>query len=303
REVVYGNYYVKDAPKLDGAAASAFDALVGMIKQADAENGRIGYELDHLPVSLHARLREALPGTTMVDASPIFRELRTIKTPEEVDRVRRATQITEEAIDEAFARIRVGTTEKEVAAWINEGVIARGADPLYVTLGAAGRGAYGVGYPTDRAFVAGEVIRADVSARYGHYHSDLGRCCVVGSATAEQTEYYRVAYEALQAGIGAVAAGRPIGEVFAAAIKVPHTSGHPEFQRHHIGHGIGLQAHEWPFLKPGVNDSIRAGMVLAVEVPYYVYGLGGFSPEDILVVKEDGVELFSHAPAKLPVVG
>lgn len=303
REVYYANYYVKNAPALDKVAGSAFDALIDMITAAAGANGRVGFELDQLPVTLHQRIAKALPNLTMVDAAPIFRELRMIKTEEEVDRVRRAVQLTEQSIDEAFVRIRVGTSENEIARWINEGIIARGGDPLYVTLGIAGRGAYGVNYPTDRKVTKGEVVRADVAARYGHYHSDLGRCCVVGPASAEQTEYYRVGYEGLRAGIESIKAGQPIGEVFDAALKVPHTTGHPEFKRHHIGHGIGLQAHEWPFLKPGVRDPIRTGMVLAVEVPYYVYDLGGFSPEDILVVRDDTIDVFSSAPKELPVVG
>jgi len=301
--VLYGSYYVKNGPPAGEHAPGAVEAAVAALHAAGLEHGRVGWELDLLPVNVRERIAAALPAMRMEDGTAAFKELRMLKTPREVARVRRATEITEEAIEEAFARIRVGVTEDQISRWIGEGIVQRGAEPLYVQVGTNGRGALGVSYPTARRVQAGDVIRTDVAAVYGHYTSDLGRCCVVGAPSSEQAAYYRVAYEALQAAMDAVGPGRTVREVFDAGVAVPRAAGYADFQRHHVGHGIGLQAHEWPFLKPSSAETIRPGMVLAIEVPYYVYGLGGFSPEDILVVTDRGAEPFSRAPSTLPVVG
>jgi Xaa-Pro dipeptidase len=303
KKLFFGSYYIKGAPEKGEAFPSAFEALRSGLRDCGAAEGRVGFELDLLPVNLHRRITEAFPGMRVADASLLFRRLRTIKTAEEINRVRTATQITERAIEDAFGRVRAGMTEKQIACWISDGLIQRGAEPVYVQVGTNGRGALGISYPTDRTVQEGDVIRTDVAARYGHYHSDVGRCCVVGEPTQEQRAYYRVAYDALRGAIDAVAVGRPFKDVFAAAMSVPLNAGYRDFRRHHVGHGIGLQAHEWPFLRGDNSEAVASGMVLAIEVPYYVYGLGGFSPEDVLLVREGTIELFSRAPERLPVVG
>ncbi len=303
KKLFFGSYYIKGAPEMGEAFPSAFEALCSAFRDCGVAQGRVGFEMDLLPVNLHRRITEAFPRMKVTDASLLFRRLRTIKTTEEINRVRTATQITERAIEDAFGRVRVGVTEKQIACWISDGLIQRGAEPVYVQLGTNGRGALGISYPTERAVQEGDVVRTDVAARYGHYHSDLGRCCVVGEPTKEQRAYYQVAYDALQAAIDAVAVGRPFKDVFAAGMNVPLDAGYRDFRRHHVGHGIGLQAHEWPFLRADNSEAVAPGMVLAIEVPYYVYGLGGFSPEDVLVVRERTNELLSHSPGRLPVVG
>lgn len=303
KKLFFGSYYIKGAPERGEAFPSAFEALRSALRDCGVAQGNVGFELDLLPVNLHRRITEAFPRMRVADASLLFRRLRTIKTTEEINRVRTATQITERAIDDAFGRVRAGMTEKQIACGISDGLIRRGAEPVYVQLGVGERGAFGISYPTDRAVREGDLIRTDVAARYGHYHSDLGRCCVVGEPTQEQRAYYQVAYDALRAAIDAVVVGRPFKEVFAAAMSVPLNAGYRDFRRHHVGHGIGLQAHEWPFLREDNAEAVAPGMVLAIEVPYYVYGLGGFSPEDVLVVRERAIELFSHAPERLPAVG
>jgi Xaa-Pro aminopeptidase len=303
RKLFYGSYYIKGAPERGTAFPNAFEALCSALRDCGVIEGRVGFELDLLPVNLHRRIAERFPHLRIADASLVFCRLRAVKTAEEISRVRTVTGITERAIADAFARIHAGTPEKQIAYWISDGLLREGAEPVYVQLGTNGRGGLGISYPTARAVREGDVVRTDVAARYGQYHADLGRCCVVGEPTKEQRAYYQIARDALRAAVDAAAAGRPIKDVFAAAMRVPRNAGHTDFQRHHVGHGIGLQAHEWPFLRGESAEVLTPGMVLAIEVPYYIYGLGGFSPEDILVVRERDVELFSQAPDQLPIVG
>jgi Xaa-Pro aminopeptidase len=282
----FGTYHIVGAPTYDGAQyATRHDALAGSLSDLGLAAGRVGFELELLPGRDLDELRTRLPQLDVVDASPLLRCLRMQKTSVEISRLRCATEITERAIDDAFAQLRAGMTEQELAHVIASGITARGGHLVYCQVGYNGHGAMGVVYPTDRPLARGDLVRVDVSARYQGYHSDLGRNC------------------AMQAAVGAVRPGASAGDVFATAMAVPREMGMPEFQRHHVGHGIGLQAHEAPFLRPNASEIIQPGMVLALEAPFYVYDRFAFSPEDIGVVTPTGFELFSHAPAALPEVG
>jgi Xaa-Pro aminopeptidase len=93
-----------------------------------------------------------------------------------------------------------------------------------------------------------------------------------------------------------------MGEIFEAAMDVWHDAGYTDVRRHHVGHSIGLTPHERPMIAPGSRETAEPGMVLAVEVPCYVLGLGGFVPEDIIEVVPGGFDRYSYAPTELPVV-
>jgi Xaa-Pro aminopeptidase len=193
-------------------------------------------------------------------------------------------------------------TERELATRIALGIVKRGAEVLYVQAG-TGAAAAGRYLPTDRKINRGDIIRTDVCAVVEGYHSDLGRCYVVGEPTPEQERTYGTAYRALQAGLAALKPGARAREVFDSALAVWHQSGFEQVRRHHVGHGLGLEPHEPPVLRPDNETLIEPGMVIAVEVPYYVYGFGGFAPEDVVVVEDGGNIQFSHAPAELRSVG
>ncbi|HUY24654.1 MAG TPA: Xaa-Pro peptidase family protein [Candidatus Saccharimonadales bacterium] len=299
--ILVGRFYIKHGPTAEfDTAGSSWEGMLLAIRRAGLEQARLGLELEQLPVGLHRRLREELPGLQVADCSKLLREVRMVKTPEEVWRIRVACEATEEAIKEARARVRPGQTEREVAQRIAAAMVERGVEVLYVQV--ATPAVAGLGGPSDRVIEKGDVIRTDVAAVYQGYHSDLGRGFAVGSATDEQFHYYEVAHQALRAGVDAVRPGVPAEAIFNSAMRVWKESGHPEVQRHHVGHGLGLQAHESPMLRPGVSTGLEEGMVLAVEVPCYYYGKGGFAPEDNLVVTTDGSALFTTAESHLPVI-
>jgi Xaa-Pro dipeptidase len=300
--VVFGDFYVAGAPPLESTAADSVDALAQALSAAGVDSGKIGFELKHLPVDVRARIRAAVPGVAIVDCTSLLYELRIRKTPAEVERIRTATAAIEEAIGVAFENVRVGTTERELDLWVRETLLARGVEPATMSVGVGPGGARVWSYATDRRVQVGDVVRLDITASYGSYHGDLARNCVVGEPTPRQERLHRVSYEALEAAIAAVRPGGTTVEVFDAAMGVFRAAGFDEFSRHNFGHGLGLHVHEQPLITPHATE-IPAGAVLAVETPHYVFGLGGFSSEDVLVVREDGVERLTQAPAELRVAG
>ncbi len=297
-----GRFYVHNGPDLGGTtAASTWDGLVAAIRESGLTNKRVGFELELLPVSVHAELAATFPRMQILDASPVLRRARMIKTPEEIRRLRHANQVTERAINAAVARLRPGMTEAALGRLIATGIVEQGCDVLYIQV--ATGAAAGLGMATERVINKGDVVRMDIAAIYQGYDSDLGRGCVVGQPSAVQRDLYRAAYGALQAGIAAVQVGAPAEAVFTASMAAWVAAGHSYVQRHHVGHSLGLQAHEYPSLRPGSLEPFAPNMVLAVEAPLYAYNVGGFAPEDVLVVGAQGNELFTRAPAELPVAG
>ena len=302
RTIFFGNFYIEGGPPVEVEAPDAVAALARGLGELGLDRGRIGLELDLLPVALHRRIADALPGATLVDATPMFRELRMRKTQPEVERIRTATRALERAIGDAMGRIGVGVREREIDRWVRESLIEQGVEPVTIGVGSRNNGANVWSYATDRAVERGDVIRFDCTCSYGFYHSDLARTCVVGEATPEHEAYYAAVHGAVEAGIGAVRAGGSTRAVYEAALAVPHAAGFADFRRHNFGHSVGLQVHEAPLLT-AEEQEIPGGAVLAVESPYYIYGLGGFASEDVLIVRDDGNERLTYAPSALPVVG
>jgi Xaa-Pro dipeptidase len=301
REILLtGSFHVEGyEPPFTSGAPTPREALVEALRNIGADRGRIGVESELFPTKMDKWLREQLPDAELVDASEILRNLRMVKTPEEVSRIRRACVATDAAITDAIPAVRPGMTERAVARLIARRLVDHEVNPVYVQV--ATGAAAGLCGPSDRIVAEGDVIRADVAATVRGYHSDLGRSFAIGQPTKRQLDLYRAARHALDVAIDAVVAGATVASVFEAGLSAWHDAGYPQVRRHHIGHGIGLQAHEAPMIAPDSTTVLTPAMVLAVEVPYYVFGVGGFAPEDIVVVQEDGRERFTVAPAELPI--
>jgi Xaa-Pro aminopeptidase len=301
-KVVYGGFHVTGGPASPSRADDAIGALRVALADAGVDRGRVGFELDQLPVAAARRIEAELPGLELADASPLLRELRRRKTAPELARIRRAASALDEAIAETVGAIRVGTTELELDGVLRSALVARGVEPVSISLGAGPRGALVWSYPTDRALAAGEVVRLDITCGYGLYHADLARTVAVAEAREEDAARYRAIARSLEAAIAAVRPGGRCADVFEAGLEPPRAAGYLDFDRHNFGHGIGLEVHEAPALAAG-DDSIPAGAALCVESPFYVYGLGAFTAEDMLIVGPESVERLTHAPAELPVAG
>jgi Xaa-Pro aminopeptidase len=301
--IFYGDYCIKNGPPVERVVGGASEALTLAIAGSGAPTNRIGVEFDLIPFRTYASIRTLWPKARLVDISPVLQRARQVKSAEEIRRITYATRATDNTLKSLSHHLEVGMTERRVAEWLAVELQRENVDTVYILVGAGRRSALGVSHPTERRIERGDIVRIDVAAAYGRYVTDLGRNYVVGSSpTDAQRTYYDLSRGALQTAVESVAVGVPVGDVFRAAMDVVRDFGDDSFHRHHVGHGIGLQAHEWPFVRPGF-DVLESGAVLALEVPLYIYDCGGFSPEDIVVVRDEGIELLSTSPAHLPEVG
>lgn len=244
---------------------------------------------------VHGLKAEAVPLGNAV------RRLRMIKDEAEVMQIASAQRIAEQAFAEIVNQIRVGVTEKEIAARLTYLMLHHGAenmsfDPIVVS-GVNSSKPHGV--PSEKRIEAGDFVTMDFGCIYNGYCSDMTRTIAVGYATEEMEKVYETVLEAQLAGIAAAKAGVTGKQIDAAAREVIASAGYGEAFGHGFGHCVGLEIHEEPRASQKCEDPIPAGAVLTAEPGIYLPGKFGVRIEDMLYVLEDGCVNLTAAPKQL----
>jgi Xaa-Pro aminopeptidase len=255
----------------------------------------VHFQADHLTVDGQAALRRAARPARLVAAPPLVGELRQIKDAQELRCMRRAIKVAEAAFQAVRRQLRIGFTETEVAARLEYEMRRRGATgPSFSTIVAEGPNAsLPHAHPGRRVIRAGSAVLIDWGARVDHYCSDLTRMIFVGTIPPRLKRLYEIVLEAQERAIAAVAPGRRMCEIDSVARDHIQRSGYgPQFS-HGLGHGLGLDIHEAPRVRPGVTALLKPGMVVTIEPGIYVPGLGGIRIEDDVLVTSRGHEVLT----------
>ena len=281
---------------------NAQEALVAILREAGAAHGQIGVDENGVSPAVWRSLASALPGATLVEAGAIFAEIRRVKTQEEITLLRRAAEINETAAARAFRVAGEGVPEMHLERTYCEEIARAGAVPGHweTTLGPRSSGSFHAGDYRGRR---GDIIRSDSSCRFRGYWSDIGRTRVIGGPSRDHARTYEAIRTGEEAVLGAVKPGARVGDLFRLGVESIRQSGLPEFRRHHIGHGIGLEMYEPPLFVEGSDERLEVGMVINIETPYYESGYGGFQVEDTVLVTPAGCELLTRADRGLQSVG
>ena len=282
------------------------DLLQGLADGVPAEAPlRLGFEDTHLTVKAHARLRELLPDAVeLVPAGGLVEELRATKEPEEIERVRAAARLADDALREVLAAGLVGRTERDVALDLEVAMRRRGAEAAsFEPIVAAGpHGALPHAKPRDVPIPPGVLVVIDWGAKLDGYASDCTRTVATGDVDPRDAEVYALVLRAQEAALAAVRPGPAGREVDAVARAIIDEAGHAEHFGHGLGHGVGLDVHEAPRLSKQGEARLEAGQVVTVEPGVYVPGAVGVRIEDLVVVTEEGHEVLSSLPKDLTVV-
>jgi len=242
------------------------------------------------------RLADALGGK-FVDAAPITDRLRIIKSPEEVALIRQAIDITEAAIAATFAKLAVGASEREVAQLLSGEMRQRGAEGGgLVQFGPSS--ALPHGGPGGPTLARDMVVLIDCGCRVAGYTSDITRTTWFGDAPlSEFTKLFNLVHDAQTAAMQRPPL-TPCEEMDRAARRVIADGGYGPFFTHRLGHGMGLDGHEPPYLVEGNATPLEPGMVFTIEPGIYQLGKFGVRIEDDCVMRETGVEVLSHRAAQ-----
>ncbi len=265
----------------------------------------MGFEVTHLTVQTLKEWSKAArkAGFKLKPVNNVVEELRVVKTPEELEKIKRAVKLTDDAFAHFCSVVKPGMTEKEGAWLIEKYMREHGADKIAFDLIVAGgpNGALPHAVPSERPFQVGEPIVVDIGARVDHYHSDLTRTIILGKADDQFNRVYKTVLRAQQAAEKKIKAGVKGKRADAFARNVIDQAGFGDKFGHGLGHGVGLAVHENPRASKLSKDVYRAGMTLTIEPGIYLPGWGGVRIEDLVVIQEQGVEILSQA-SKDPVI-
>ncbi|HEY8215742.1 MAG TPA: Xaa-Pro peptidase family protein, partial [Acidimicrobiia bacterium] len=248
-------------------------------------------------------LQQALPGARFCSANDVVGPLRVLKDPDEVERLGRAAN----AVDEIAVRLResrlVGRTEHDVAREIAGQILDAGHERVNFVIVASGpNGASPHHDPGPRVIKAGDVVLCDFGGTMQGYCSDITRMYVAGDPTTEVREAYDALTIAQETAVRAAIVGTPCEAVDAAARHVLVAAGLGERFVHRTGHGIGMDAHEDPYVVQGNATPLAPGHAFSIEPGVYVPGRFGLRLEDIVVATPDGPLRLNDAPRDLAVV-
>jgi Xaa-Pro aminopeptidase len=266
------------------------DALRSVLKP----HGRVGAEIGPemrlgVPVADFLRVRDALD-VSFVDAGPILKRLRMVKSSLEVERINRAAQIASDAF-ERFSKVLVpGKTERDIYNLMHRLLVDLGAEkaPYIVPVsGPYGYDQINVG-PTDRVLENGDLLLVDVGATWRGYFCDFDRNFALGRTTDELRNAHSLLFEATQVGIECIRPGRTMSDIWRAMTTVIAPDGRLNARHGRMGHGVGLDLAEPPSLAAADDTVVEEGMVLTLEPMVTLPGAGGM-PWRRMVHEEDGV--------------
>lgn len=272
---------------------TGIDALIQALKERDLDTGKIGLDDGYISPQVFHQIRTRLPNAEIVEAYELFREIRMVKTKEEIQLIKKSTKIDELAIQAALEIAQPGITEEQLAIEFNKTIIDHGALPEFAVICFGNRSAYPNALLTAKKLQPGDVIRFDVGCRYRFYNSDLARTAALGSVTDKQQRYYDAILKGEERGIEALQPGTTTKEIFHIIVDTVKSSGIPHFTRHHCGHGIGIEGYDPPLISPRDSTKLEEGMVFCIEPPYYEIGSFGLQVEDTVVITKTGVEFLS----------
>ena len=263
---------------------------------------RIGYEPGRMTCSTFESLNKELPmKASLAAAGGWIEELRTIKSADEIGRIRRSVETNSRAFEQAAARVRPGMKEQDLAAELEFRMRRLGAEkPAFETIVAGGvRSALPHAQPTAARLETGGLVVVDMGAQQDGYCSDMTRMLFLGAPSAKVKRAYRAVLEAQLAAIDAVRAGARTARVDGAARSVLKGYGLDGAFIHSTGHGLGLEIHEPPRIGRRDRHRLAAGMAITIEPGVYLEGFGGIRIEDTVVVTGNGCEILTPTSKEL----
>ncbi|MFD1775689.1 M24 family metallopeptidase [Paenibacillus rhizophilus] len=309
--LVRGEEPVLVVPVLDAESAHASSTVSSIVTHSDTDDpysllksrfgtklGKLGIEKEHVSVARFELLSNAAQADGFADIGPLLRRMRAIKSPGEIERMEHAAKLVEEVLRQGLTHVKEGVSEIELVAELEYLMKKLGAaGPSFDTMVLSGTNtALPHGVPGSRLIAPGDLLMFDLGVFADGYASDITRTFAVERADSELVRIYDTVLAANEAGIAAAKAGASYGSVDLAARTVIEEAGYGSYFVHRVGHGLGMDTHEYPSLHGLNEDIMESGNVFTVEPGIYVPGLGGVRIEDEVLVTEGGARTLTRFP-------
>jgi Xaa-Pro aminopeptidase len=258
---------------------------------------------DQLHAAFLIRLQNAIPGAEWSEGGPVLKDLRARKDEAEVSAQREVAERTDKAWAAFLEAGPIkGLTEAQAMERLSNLMVDQGIKPMF-GICASGPNSASPHYHTgDRVIEEGDAIVFDFGGELNGYLSDMTRTVVIGNPSDEYRKVYDIVLRANQAAFEAVRPGVPAEDVDRAARDLITSEGYGEYFIHRVGHGLGLDVHEEPYLVKGNTAPLQPGMVFSDEPGIYMPGKFGIRIEDTVLVTEDGAVRLNGAPKDLTVM-
>lgn len=304
--------------ELSSFAAIGFEGAVFDWRDQDGYRHAFEALAKHMPVSsvavegqvmrvfVHHALLDARPGLRILDGERSISGLRLRKRPDEVKALEEAIRISEAALADVLAGVRVGQTEKEIEARLIQAMFAHGSDGLAFSPIVAAGDNTAHAHATARAdyrLRRGDALMFDYGATWGGFVADITRTVFVGAASEEARHVYATVLAANAKAREITRPGLTAHELDDAVMSVLEASPYADRIRTKTGHGLGREVHEEPYIMRGNHQILKAGMVYTDEPGLYREGSFGVRIEDDILVTEDGCRSLTAFPRELTIVG
>ena len=294
-------YYLQAEKEATGfEIVSVRSSILGALKKLLPQLGirRLLFESHYLLHETAVKLIELgkKQSVAMIPVSGMVEKLRTVKSADEIEKIRQSVFLNELVFKEIYQNLAPGQTERQVAVSIESAMMRKGAEgAAFPTIVAAGPNAAGPhAVPTDRAIKEGETVIIDMGLKLNGYCSDMTRTVVLGKPDKRTKEIMRLTRKAQQAALKTIRAGILAREADRAARKIITDAGLGRNFGHGLGHGVGLAVHELPSLNRVRRIKLQPGMVVTVEPGIYLPGWGGVRLENMVVVEKEGCTLLNR---------
>ncbi|SHN12303.1 M24 family metallopeptidase [Gracilibacillus kekensis] len=273
-------------------------AVADIIKSLALSN--IGFEKNDLTYALYEKYRNVI-SVDFIPASGLIEKLRLIKDQDELNILKEACKIADDAFEHILQYIKPGVKEIDVANELEFYMRKQGAtsSSFDIIVASGYRSALPHGVASSKEIKSGELVTLDFGALYKGYSSDITRTVAVGEISDELKTIYRTVLEAQIKGVEGLKAGMTAKEADALTRDHIDLKGYGEYFGHSTGHGLGLDVHEMPALSFRSSETLMSGMVVTVEPGIYVPNVGGCRIEDDVLIREDGSERLTKSPKDL----
>lgn len=292
-------HWLEDVVPFSTTPGGAADAFAAVLDDRGVADGAIALD-PHMEYRFARKLEAALPGAQLRDGGDLLFRARTRKSDAEIALIEEGLSIAELAIEAGIEALEVGVRECEVSGTIMDAMLSAGAAGAYALpaiVSSGERWSRCQEFPSQKRIRRGEFVQLDEGPMWKGYYSELARMAFLGTPSDEQRAMYQATFQAHEAAIDAIEPGATGREVYDASREVFADFGYDEWMTDGIiGHGIGVVAHEPPYVGPVGEVTLEEDTIVMIEPGLFRRGVAGVRFEDMVLVTETGSKVLSRTP-------
>ena len=291
-------HQVKNFRKIIAIGKTSLDLI--QEKKIFGKVKKVGFEADHAPFSFILELKRKFKNIKFIPTKNFIEEIAAVKTPDEIENIKRAIKISEKVFYEILNLIKPGVSEIDIASEITYLHRKLGAekDAFDIIVASGWRSALPHGVATGKKLKKGELVLIDFGCVYNGYHSDITRTISIGKASPEIKKIYQIVLDAQTKAIEGVRERLKANELDSIARDYIRQNGYAKFFGHSLGHGIGTEIHTLPRISPSSDYILQNGNVITIEPGIYLTGFAGIRIEDDVLINSNA-EILTSLPRNL----